>query len=161
MELSIDSDVNRARQLFMRLGRKVKDMSPVWKLYAGFHRATLMPSVFATNGQAMTGRTWPDYAPSYKKRKKKLGGLLGQKLVLSGELKKRATNPNISIIKQSLKMSIEGLPYIRVPQFGDDTRNIKQRQYFFRGTETNPDLPPKSWAFLLRATDNHLLEGMK
>lgn len=160
----IDLDIQavgleRARQTFTRIASKVKDLSPVWKLYAGFHGADLVEKTFNTNGMAMTGKQWPNYSDAYKKRKRKLGGRLGKKLVLSGELKEMATGGsgyNAKISKQKLTLTIEGLPYIRSQQFGYN--GIPARPYFFKG---RGDLPARAIAFLIKTTENHIMKGVK
>jgi phage gpG-like protein len=153
--------LERSRAAFARLAKNIKDMRPVWKNYIGFHTHDLVEKTFATNGQAMTGKTWPKYSPAYKKRKRKLGGQLGKMLVLSGRLKEAATGGAgfaSKIEKQKMTMTLSGLPYIRVHQFGFKGKNIPTRSYFFKGKN---DLPARAYAYLYKATENHLMDGVE
>jgi phage gpG-like protein len=162
MDIDIQTiGAERSRAAFVRLANNIKDMRPVWKNYIGFHTHDLVEKAFATNGQAMTGKTWPKYSKAYKIRKRKLGGQLGKMLVLSGKLKDAATGGtgfSSKIEKQKMTMTLSGLPYIRVHQLGFKDRNIPARAYFFKDKN---DLPPRAYAYLYKATENHLKDGVK
>ena len=151
----------RSRAAFVRLAKNIKDMRPVWTQYIGFHTADLVEKTFTTNGQAMTGRRWVAYSPAYKKRKRKLGGRLGQMLVLSGRLKEAATGGDgfsSKINKDRMTMTISGIPYASAHQFGFKGRSLPARAYFFKG---KGDLPARAYAYLYKATENHLIEGVE
>ena len=161
MQLDIQEfGTERARQAFVRLAKNVKDMSEVWKLYRGFHISDLVPLTFASRGAAM-GQRWAKYSPAYLAKRRKAGFSGGQMLVLRGDLKAVATGGSgftSRIEKQQLTMAISGLPYIRVHQFGYQPKNIPARPYFFNQKN---DLPARAWAFMIRATDDHLLKGVE
>ena len=153
--------VERSRAAFARLAKNIKDMRPVWTQYIGFHTADLMEKTFATNGAAMNGSRWAAYSPAYKKRKRKLGGRLGKMLVLSGRLKEAATGGagfSSKVSKDKMTMTISEIPYAGVHQFGFEKRNIPQRAYFFTAKE---DLPARAYAYLYKATENHLMDGVE
>ena len=161
IEIQTHNSINRTRNAFIKLAKRVGDLTPVWKRYIEFHTQSLMPAVFNTNGVAMNGKKWVNYSPKYAIRKKKAGKLLSKMLVFDGDLKAATMGGDgfrSKISKQELSMWIEGIPYSRVHQFGFDKQNIPARPYFFN---SKGDLPPRAWAFLIKETQNMIKDSVK
>ncbi len=162
IQIQTDNSLRRARDAFITIAKRVKDLTPVWKRYIEYHTTSLMPGVFNSNGVAMNGKRWEGYrSEKYKKWKRAHGGKLSEILVLDGRLKAATMGgPGFrsTICKQELSMWIEGIPYSRVHQFGYEKQNLAERPYFFTA---KGDLPPRAWAFLIQETRNMITDGIK
>ncbi len=162
IEIKTHDSVNRTRNAFIKLAKRVGDLTPVWKRYIEFHTQSLMPAVFNSNGVAMEGQRWEWYrSAKYMKWKKAQGKPLSKQLQLFGDLKAATMGGDgfrSKISKQELSMWIEGIPYSRVHQFGFDKQNIPARPYFFN---SKGDLPPRAWAFLIKETQNMIKDSIK
>lgn len=148
---------DRAKQTFIRLAKRIDDLTPIWEKFITYYQYDLMPQVWNSRGAAM-GEKWAPYKQDengiskYLIWKRKHGS--SRMMILYGRLIGAATGGQGWFQKlqpKSLTIGIEGIPYSGAMQYG--YKGIPARPYFFN---KNDDLPPRAWKFLIDETNKEL-----
>ena len=148
----------RAKKTFRTLQKRIDDLTPVWEDFIDYYQDDLMETSWNSKGSLMMGSKWAPLKDQYRKWKRSKRNKGSKRLMeLSGRLFEAAKGGpgwKDKIKKDSLSMSIEGIPYSNAHQYGSG--NIPQRAYFFTKDD---DLPKRGWAFLLKLVDDYLEES--
>jgi phage gpG-like protein len=150
IELDFDAKLQQTKIKFEKLGKSLKDLTPVWEKFIPEYREVVKTEFKQTKGKIMQGKRWDKLNPDYLAWKRKKYGFNKPILVISGDLRRDAENFNTNKRKQSLSIYIDGPDYYKYVH--------DKRAYLYTPKE---ELPMIYWRLLIEITEKELLNNVK
>lgn len=149
--IEVEIYADRAKQTFIKLAKRLNDLTPIWKQFLIYWKTNLMPAVWDSKGKEMEGSRWISLTQRYLKWKQK--NYSGKPLLTLTrklfEAVKGGSGWQEKVQKDNLTIGIDGEEYFYYVQH----RKTNPRYYFYT---PQGDLPARVWAYMIKITDEEL-----